>query len=325
MRPDARIINLETAITRSDDYDRKRHQLPHERPENADCLSRCGHRLLCCSPTITSSIGTERSVADVCDTETFEDQGCRRRSKCLRGRGAGNTGPCQQGSGTCLFLRRCDERDSPQLAATKDTPGVNLLTRLSERPHYAPRNTSSASSNRAIWPLYHFIGDRIGAMKSRRATAVRPHTHRPGECVCRSWPFVASCEGHRKSTTSGSFSMVAAISSMIMKASADTKKYRGDLSLMYFADIEIDDRKISRRSKSSLLNQETSSLIAPQGRTLNGCSRCSTGMPAVQHRHRAQSRRPAHPFPGCPLHARIAHRPFSFDPGQGTPLVSALA
>ena len=45
MRPDARIINLETAITRSDDYARKSINYRMS-PENADCLSAAG--IDCC-------------------------------------------------------------------------------------------------------------------------------------------------------------------------------------------------------------------------------------------------------------------------------------
>jgi poly-gamma-glutamate synthesis protein (capsule biosynthesis protein) len=38
-RPDARIVNLETSITRSDDWDREKHIHYRLSPENADCLT----------------------------------------------------------------------------------------------------------------------------------------------------------------------------------------------------------------------------------------------------------------------------------------------
>ena len=48
MRPDVRIINLETAITRSDDYARKGINYRMS-PENADCLSAAN--IDCCCPS----------------------------------------------------------------------------------------------------------------------------------------------------------------------------------------------------------------------------------------------------------------------------------
>jgi poly-gamma-glutamate capsule biosynthesis protein CapA/YwtB (metallophosphatase superfamily) len=92
MQPDARIINLETAITRSDDYVRKGINYRMS-PENAECLSAAG--IDCC-------VLANNHVLDW-----------------------GRSGLLQ----TLATLERHIPRN---WAATADNPGVNLLTRLSE-------------------------------------------------------------------------------------------------------------------------------------------------------------------------------------------------
>ena len=131
MRPDARIINLETAITRSDDYARKGINYRMS-PENADCLSAAG--IDCCELA-------NNHVLDWGPSGLLETLATLERLK-IRSAGAGRnafeaaapaTLDLANDARLLVFSFGAVTSGIPRSwAATTDIPGVNLLTRLSE-------------------------------------------------------------------------------------------------------------------------------------------------------------------------------------------------
>jgi len=131
MQPDVRIINLETAITRSDDYARKGINYRMS-PENADCLSAAG--IDCCELA-------NNHVLDWGPSGLLETLAALERLK-IKTAGAGRNAfeaaaPATLGladeARLLVFSFGAVTSGIPRSwAAATDIPGVNLLTRLSE-------------------------------------------------------------------------------------------------------------------------------------------------------------------------------------------------
>lgn len=131
MQPDARIINLETAITRSDDYARKGINYRMS-PENADCLSAAG--IDCCVLANNHVLDWGRSglVQTLATLERLQ----------IKTSGAGRNvieaaAPAAldiADRARLLVFSFGDETSGipRNWTATTDNPGVNRLTRLSE-------------------------------------------------------------------------------------------------------------------------------------------------------------------------------------------------
>lgn len=131
MQPDARIINLETAITRSDDCARKGINYRMS-PENADCLSAAG--IDCC-------VLANNHVLDWGRSGLLQTLAALERLK-IKAAGAGRNvveaaAPAVLDLATktrvLVFSFGTVTSGIPlNWAATADNPGVNLLTQLSE-------------------------------------------------------------------------------------------------------------------------------------------------------------------------------------------------
>ena len=131
MRPDARIINLETAITRSDDYARKSINYRMS-PENADCLSAAG--IDCCALA-------NNHVLDWGQSGLLQTLATLKRLK-IKAAGAGRNAVEAAAPAVLdlaakprvlVFSFGAVTSGIPRSwAATAENPGVNLLTRLSE-------------------------------------------------------------------------------------------------------------------------------------------------------------------------------------------------
>lgn len=131
MRPDARIINLETAITDSDDYARKGINYRMS-PENADCLAAAN--IDCC-------VLANNHVLDWGRSGLLQTLAALERLK-IKAAGAGRNvveaaAPAVLAlaikTRVLVFSFGAVTSGIPRSwAATKDIPGVNLLTRLSE-------------------------------------------------------------------------------------------------------------------------------------------------------------------------------------------------
>lgn len=131
MRPDARIINLETAITRSDDYARKGINYRMS-PENADCLAAAN--IDCC-------VLANNHVLDWGRSGLLQTLAALERLK-IKAAGAGRNvveaaAPAVLALATktrvLVFSFGAVTSGIPRSwAATTNIPGVNLLTRLSE-------------------------------------------------------------------------------------------------------------------------------------------------------------------------------------------------
>ena len=131
MRPDARIINLETAITRSDDYARKGINYRMS-PENADCLSAAG--IDCCALA-------NNHVLDWGQSGLLQTLATLKRLK-IKAAGAGRNAveaaapavlDLAAKARVLVFSFGDVTSGIPRSwAATADHPGVNLLPRLSQ-------------------------------------------------------------------------------------------------------------------------------------------------------------------------------------------------
>ncbi|QWG20240.1 CapA family protein [Bradyrhizobium sediminis] len=131
MQPDARIINLETAITRSDDYVRKSINYRMS-PENADCLSAAG--IDCC-------VLANNHVLDWGPSGLLQTLAALEHLK-IKAAGAGRNASeaaapaaldLANKARVLVFSFGAVTSGIPRSwAATTDIPGVNLLTRLSE-------------------------------------------------------------------------------------------------------------------------------------------------------------------------------------------------
>jgi poly-gamma-glutamate capsule biosynthesis protein CapA/YwtB (metallophosphatase superfamily) len=131
MRPDARIINLETAITRSDDYARKGINYRMS-PENADCLSAAG--VDCC-------VLANNHVLDWGRSGLLQTLAALERLK-VKAAGAGRNAAeaaapavldLASRARVLVFSFGAVTSGIPRSwAATPHNPGINLLSRLSE-------------------------------------------------------------------------------------------------------------------------------------------------------------------------------------------------
>ena len=237
MRPDVRIINLETAITRSDDYVRKGINY-RIRPENADCLSAAG--IDCC-------VLANNHVLDWGRSGLLQTLATLERLKIKTG-GAGRnlleaTVPAtlDMANKVRLFVFSFGTVTSGiprNWAATMDNPGVNLLTRLSEAEalrvaeyivsvkqpgdmvmvslHWGPNWGYEVSAEQRLFA--HTLIDRanvsiIHGHSSHHAKAIEVYHKRLILYGCGD--FINDYEGIR-----------------------GHEEYRDDLALMYFADIE---------------------------------------------------------------------------------------
>ena len=237
MRPDVRIINLETAITRSDDYVRKGINYRMS-PENADCLSAAG--IDCC-------VLANNHVLDWGRSGLSQTLATLERLK-IKTSGAGRnlleaTVPATLDMANkvrlLVFSFGTVTSGIPRnWAATTDNPGINLLTRLSEAEalrvaeyivnvkqpgdmamvslHWGPNWGYEVSAEQQLFA--HTLIDRanvsiIHGHSSHHAKAIEVYHKRLILYGCGD--FINDYEGIR-----------------------GHEEYRDDLALMYFADIE---------------------------------------------------------------------------------------
>ena len=113
-QPDARIINLETAITRSEDFAPKGINY-RVSPENADCLTAASHRLLRARQQPRPRLGPCGLARYFDDTGASADQVHRRWPRPRRGEYAHSFADYRQGPRAGLFIRRGDERHPAKL------------------------------------------------------------------------------------------------------------------------------------------------------------------------------------------------------------------
>jgi poly-gamma-glutamate synthesis protein (capsule biosynthesis protein) len=131
MRPDVRIINLETAITRSDDYVRKGINYRMS-PENADCLSAAG--IDCCVLANNHVLDWGRSgllqTLATLQRLTIKTSGAGRNL--LEAKAPATLDMANKVRLLVFSFGTVTSGIPRNWAATADNPGVNLLTRLSE-------------------------------------------------------------------------------------------------------------------------------------------------------------------------------------------------
>ncbi len=236
-RPDARIINLETAITRSDDYARKGINYRMS-PENADCLAAAG--IDCCVLANNHVLDWGRSGL----LQTFATLERLKIGAAGAGRNASEAAAPAvldlAGQARLLvFAFGAVTSGIPRSwAATTDSPGVNLLTHLSEadalraaeyftsikKPgdlavvslHWGPNWGYNVPSEQQLFA--RTLIDRAGVSivhghSSHHAKAIEVYHNRLILYGCGD--FLNDYEGIR-----------------------GYEEFRGDLALMYFADIE---------------------------------------------------------------------------------------
>jgi poly-gamma-glutamate capsule biosynthesis protein CapA/YwtB (metallophosphatase superfamily) len=237
MRPDARIINLETAITRSDDYARKGINYRMS-PENADCLSAAG--IDCC-------VLANNHVLDWGQSGLLQTLAVLERLK-IKAAGAGRnvfeaaapaTLDLANKARVLVFSFGSVTSGIPHnWAATTDIPGVNLLPRLSERDavktaeylvsikkpgdlvvvslHWGSNWGYKIPAEQQLFARTLIDSANVSIVhghSSHHAKAIEVYHHRLILYGCGD--FLNDYEGIR-----------------------GHEDYRGDLALMYFADIE---------------------------------------------------------------------------------------
>jgi poly-gamma-glutamate capsule biosynthesis protein CapA/YwtB (metallophosphatase superfamily) len=131
MRPDARIINLETAITRSDDYARKGINYRMS-PENAYCLSAAG--IDCCVLANNHVLDWGRSglLQTLAALEHLKIKAAGAGRNIFEAAAPAALDVANKTRVLVFSFGVVTSGVSRSWAATTDTPGVNLLTRLSE-------------------------------------------------------------------------------------------------------------------------------------------------------------------------------------------------
>ena len=237
MRPDARIINLETTITRSDDYVRKGINYRMS-PDNADCLSAAG--IDCCVLANNHVLDWGRSgllqTLTVLQRLKIKTSGAARN---LLEAAAPAVLDLAGKARLLVFSFGTVTSGIPRnWAATADHPGVNLLTRLSEAEalraaeyivsmkqpgdmavvslHWGPNWGYEVSAEQQRFA--HTLIDRanvsiIHGHSSHHAKAIEVYHKRLILYGCGD--FINDYEGIR-----------------------GYEEFRSDLALMYFADVE---------------------------------------------------------------------------------------
>jgi poly-gamma-glutamate capsule biosynthesis protein CapA/YwtB (metallophosphatase superfamily) len=130
-RPDARIINLETAVTRSDDYARKgiRYRMS---PENADCLSAAGIDCCVLANNHVLDWGQGGLLQTLATLEHLKIKAAGAGRNAFEAAAPATLDLANKGRVRVFSFGAATSGIPHGWAATKDTPGVNLLTRLSE-------------------------------------------------------------------------------------------------------------------------------------------------------------------------------------------------
>ena len=174
MRPDARIINLETSITCSEDYARKGVNYRMS-PENADCLKAAA--IDCC-------VLGNNHVLDWGRGGLFETLATLERLH-IKSAGAGRN--LAEASAPAVLDIAGDRRvlvfsfgcvTSGILrswAATSEFPGLNLLTEISEKT--ASRVADDIAPMCGVGRCIGALGSKLGLRNPGRTTAFCPCAH----------------------------------------------------------------------------------------------------------------------------------------------------
>ena len=237
MQPDFRIINLETSITRSDDYVRKGINYRMS-PDNADCLSAA--RIDCCVLANNHVLDWgRRGLSDtIAALERLKIATAGAGRNALEAWAPAALDLANQSRLLVFSFGVVTSGIPHSWAATTDNPGVNLLTRPSEadalrvaeyisrvrRPddlvvvsiHWGPNWGHQIGADQVFFA--HTLIDRAGVSivhghSSHHAKAIEIYRERLILYGCGD--FLNDYEGIR-----------------------GHEEYRGDLVLMYFADIE---------------------------------------------------------------------------------------
>ena len=131
MRPDARVINLETAITRSDDFARKGINYRMS-PENAECFSAA--RIDCCLLANNHVLDWGRSglLDTIATLERLKIKTAGAGRNAIEAAAPATVDLANQARLLVFSFGAVTSGIPHSWAATTDSPGVNLLTRVSE-------------------------------------------------------------------------------------------------------------------------------------------------------------------------------------------------
>lgn len=242
LRPDVRIVNLETSITRREDFLPKGINYRMS-PENAACLAQAG--IDCCVLANNHMLDWRR--AGLLDTLTsLERQG-------IKATGAGRTlaeaeAPAvlatAKGARVLVFAFGCPSSGVPPgWAATPSGPGVNYLSELSEAQalSIAERIEGLRQPGDVIVVSFHWGPNWGYATDGQRAFA-QALIDRSG---------ISVIHGHSSHHAKG---MEVHRERLILYGCGDflndyegirgLEDYRGDLALMYFVDVAPEDGRL---------------------------------------------------------------------------------
>ena len=173
MRPDARIINLETSITHSDDYAPKGINYRMS-PENADCLKAAAIDCCVLGNNHVLDFG-RRGLLD-----TLESLGRLKIKIAGAGRNLSEASApavlnIARNSRVLVFSFACVTSGAPRSwAATSERPGVNLLTEISEACAMQVADAIAHVKRPCDLLSFRSIGDRTGATMFHPNSSVLP-------------------------------------------------------------------------------------------------------------------------------------------------------
>jgi poly-gamma-glutamate capsule biosynthesis protein CapA/YwtB (metallophosphatase superfamily) len=211
MAPDARIVNLETSITRSEDYAPKGINYRMS-PDNAGCLKAAAidccalgnnHILDCGRQGLLDTLATLERLP-IATAGAGKNLAQAAAPATLDIPGSGRVLVFSFGSSTSGIPRNW--------AATGQHAGVNLLTELSEKTASRIAHDSRPRAARMTWSLFRCTGGRTGATKSRTHNGALP-MRLSTEPMFRSSTAILRIIGRpSRPTAIGLSSMAAAIS-----------------------------------------------------------------------------------------------------------------
>ena len=241
-RPDVRIVNLETAVTRSDRPEAKGINY-RMHPGNLPCLLAAG--IDCC--VLSNNHVLDWGREGLCETlEVLHDAG-------VKTAGAGRDAEAAAapavlpvpGKGRVLVYGfACPSSGVPSdWAATASRPGVNFLRAPSEAAvaAIAARIRARPAAGRPCRPVDP-LGPELGLRDPARGPRFRPWPRR-GRSRYRPRPFLPSRQGDRASRQQADPLRLRRFHQRL-RGDREQTPYRDDLPLMYVVEFDADDHRL---------------------------------------------------------------------------------
>ena len=297
-RPDARIINLETSVTRSDAWAGKGINYRMS-PENAECLRAAG--IDCC--VLANNHVLDWGEAGLLETlVTIDALG-------IKAAGAGRDLPA---ASRPAVLEIAGKGRVIVHAFGHPTSGVPAAGRQSRRRPgstcYPIFPTRASRSFAGKWEditaagrcgrCFAALGRELGIRNPAAPDPLRASIDRGSGRLRRVWSFVASCESNRNLSRPIDFIRLRRLLERLRR-DCRARRIRGDLALMYFASVHAQTGALARLDMMPLQNSAfAAKWCCARGRDL-AQTNARTGKPGIRHAHRYETRRTAQSIAAC--------------------------